>query len=387
MDKIYYLDNAATTQMFAEEFDLIKELNNNFYNPSAKYRQAAVVRKIYEQARDDIKTSLRGNNGKIVFTSSATESNNMVFEGIHLKVGNVVLISKAEHPAVYNAAHRLEQKGVVVKDIKIDKFGKVDFDDFKKLMTKDVSLVSIMHVSNDVGAINEIKMLCEYAKSINKKVIFHVDGVQAVGKIKVNLTDLGVDLYTISAHKIYAPRGISALWIKKDIVIDPLLVGGGQEEGLRSSTENVSGAIAFAYALKKVCKEQNYNFEKVLNLKLKLLNLLQNSIISTYLILNSGNDASPYILSLSFKGIKGEVLMNALVDDYILISTGSACSSRYAGNRTLEAMGKTQDEIIGSVRISFSAYDDYDIEYIANKIIENVLNFERIIILLFADFF
>lgn len=377
MENLYYLDNAATTKIFAEEFDLIKECSENFYNPSAAYKPAAAVRKIYEKAREEISSVLRASHGKLIFTSSATESNNTVFEGLHLKSGDEVLISSSEHPAVYNAAHRLEKRGIIVKDIPLRTDGSVDFEAFKNLMTDKVAMVSIMHVSNDVGAINDIKQLCLYAKQINKNVLFHSDGVQAFGKIKVNLFDLGVDLYSISAHKIYAPRGIAALWVKNGIVIDPLLVGGGQECGYRSSTENVAGAVAFAYAANKVVKEQKNNFEKVLEFKTKMLNLLKNSQISTYLSLNSSENSSPYILSISFKNIKGEVLMNALASDGVLISTGSACSSRHAGNRTLEAMNKSQDEIIGSVRISFSPYEEYDIDFIANKIIENVLRFEK----------
>lgn len=377
MEKYYYLDNAATTKMFAEELEIIKNCFENFFNPSAAYRPALEVRKVYENARVEINNALHGSCGKLIFTSSATEANNTVFEGLHLKSGCTVLVSAAEHPAVYNAAHRLEKKGINVVDIPLDKNGEIDFCEFQKLMTKDVALVSVMHVSNDVGAINDIKKICEYAKSVNKKVIVHSDGVQAFGKIKVNLMELGIDLYTISAHKIYAPRGIAALWIKSDITIDPLLVGGGQESGFRSSTENVAGALAFAYAAKRVVGEQKENFEKVKNYNLKLQNLLLNSQISTFLTINSSGNTSPYILSLSLKDIKGEVLMNALCDEGILLSTGSACSSKHAGNRTLSAMKKPLNEVVGSIRISFSPYEYYDIDYIAKKIIENVLRFEK----------
>ena len=377
MEKMFYLDNAATTKIFAEEIDIIKESSIDFYNPSAAYKPASFVRKKYEQARAEINSLLKGFNGRLIFTSSATESNNTVFEGVHLKKGDVVLISLAEHPAVYNAAHRLEKKGIIVKDIPLEETGQVDFDEFKNLMTTEVALISIMHVSNDVGAVNDIKKLCAYAKQVNKNVLFHSDGVQAFGKIKVNLFDLGIDLYSISAHKIYAPRGIAGLWIKDGVVLDPLLVGGGQEGGFRSSTENVAGVLAFAYAAKKVVEEQKRNLDLVLNYKTKLLNLLLNSDISTFLYLNSSKESSPYILSLGFKNLKGEVLMNALVDDGVLISTGSACSSKYAGNRTLQAMNKSQNDIVGSVRISFSPYEDYDIDYIASAIIKNVLRFEK----------
>ena len=377
MEKYYYLDNAATTKPFAEEFDILKENNaDGFYNPSASYGFSIKVKKKLDEARKIIVDALRGNAGKLLFTSSATESNNTVFEGLHLRRGQVVLISKGEHPAVFNAAHRLEKKGIVVKEIPLTGEGVVDEVEFKKLMDKNVALVSVIHVSNETGAVNDIKSLCAYAKSVNKDVVFHSDGVQAFCKIKVNLFDLGVDLYSISAHKVYAPRGIAGLWIKKGIVVEPLLVGGGQEDGLRSSTENVDGAIAFAFAVKKASLDFDKNFETVSNIKNEIVSKLSNSEISKYMKINGIADGSPYVLSVSFDGIKGEVLMYGLEADGVLISTGSACSAKKAGNRILEAMGKSQSEIVGSVRISFSPYIDYDIDYICEKIIKNVLRFE-----------
>lgn len=380
MEKIYYLDNAATTKPFEESIEIYKECVQNFYNPSAAYKQAISVRKSLDEARQTITNLLGGKNGKLLFTSSATESNNTVFEGLHLRKGQVVLISKSEHPAVFHSAHRLEQKGIIVKDIPLNSVGQVDFEEFKKLMTSDVVLCSVMHVSNETGSINDIKKLCDYAKSVNPKVVFHSDGVQAFGKIKVNLFSLGVDLYTISAHKVYAPKGIAGLWIKNGIFVDPLLVGGGQETGLRSSTENVFGALAFAKSAQKAVSEILENNAKLIKKRRNLIDLLQNSEISCDFSINECESQSPYILSILFKGIKGEVLIHALEDDGILVSTGSACSSKKAGNRTLEAMGKTQEEIIGSVRISFSPYDDFDEKYVADSIIKNVLRFEKNII-------
>lgn len=378
MEKFYYLDNAATTKVFDEEFDLMKQNNDvGFFNPSASYMQARNVSKILEDSRKVLLNALHGVNGKLLFTSSATESNNTVFEGVHLRKGDVILISKGEHPAVYNAAHRLEKKGIIIKDIPLSDNGQVDFEEYKKMITSEVVLISIIHVSNETGAVNDIKKLCTYAKSINSKIIFHSDGVQAFGKIKVNIQDLGVDLYSVSAHKIYAPRGIAGLWIKKGIILDALLVGGGQEEGLRSSTENVSGAVAFAYAVKKVVGELENNYQKVLCYKNTFLDKLQSSEIAKYVKVNSTDKNSPYVLSLTFKAIKGEVLMHALEADGILISTGSACSSKKAGNRTLDAMGLSSSDVIGSVRVSFSPYLEYDFDYIIEKFISNVKRFEN----------
>lgn len=378
MEKIYYLDNAATTKVFDEEFDLIKDLNNDFfYNPSASYKQSINVSKKYNLARNSITKLLKGDSGKFYFVSSATEANNTIFEGLHLRPGDEILISKAEHPSVYNAAHRLEKKGIIIKDIPLTSAGVVDFEEYKKLLSSKVVLVSIIHVSNETGAINDIKTLSEYAKNFNSNIKFHSDGVQAFGKIKVNLKELGVDLYTISAHKVYSFRGIAGLWVNRGVVIDPLLVGGGQEENFRSSTENVYGAIAFAYAAEKISKDIDKNYEIVKNYRKQLIQKLMASKISSMIKVNSLENSSPYILSLSFSGIKGEVLMYSLESDNVLISTGSACSAKKAGNRTLEAMGLDSEFVIGSVRISFSPYMEYDLDYVAASIEKNVLRFKK----------
>lgn len=375
MEKIYYLDNAATTKPFEESVKIYEECLRDFYNPSASYKQAIQVKKSLDNARVEICNLLGGKNGRFIFTSSATESNNTVFSGVHLRPGQVVLISKAEHPAVYEAAHRLEKKGIIVKDLPLEKNGQVDFEKFKELMVKDVALISVIHVSNETGFVNDIKKLVSYAKTVNPKVLFHSDGVQAFGKIKVNLNSLGVDFYTISGHKIFAPRGIAGLWIKNNVFIDSFIVGGGQEFGLRSSTENVFGALALANSARIVTQNIEEKNAKILNKRNKIIDILSKSEISCVFGVNEALEQSPFILSIFFRGIKGEVLIHSLEDDGILVSTGSACSSKKAGNRTLEAMGKHLDEVVGSVRISFSPYEDFDEEYVANSIIKNVSRF------------
>ena len=378
MENFYYLDNAATTKVFDEVYDLMKQNNEElFFNPSASYSKALSAKKVLNDSRKQLSNLLKASGGKFYFTSSATESNNTVFEGVHLRVGDEVLISKGEHPSVYNSAHRLEKKGIVVKDINLTSEGLVDENHLKELLCDKVKLISIIHVSNETGAVNDVKSLVKLVKSFNSKIVFHSDGVQAFGKIKVNLQDLGVDLYTVSAHKIYAPRGIAGLYVKTGIVIDPFIVGGGQEENFRSSTENVAGALAFACSANKVVSEIDKNFEKVQGLKNEFLNKLKNSKVREYLKINSGEKNSPYILSISFSKIKGEVLMYALEQDNIYISTGSACSSKKAGNRILESMGVNEDDIIGSVRVSFSPYFDYDLDYIVSCFEKNVLRFEK----------
>lgn len=378
MENLYYLDNAATTKVFADVFDLMKENNeNSFYNPSASYSKALESKKILNSARKQILSALKGSAGKLYFTSSATESNNTVFNGVHLRAGDEVLISAGEHPSVYNSAHKLERFGIVVKDIPLTKFGNVDEEKFMALLSEKVKLVSIIHVSNETGAVNDIKKLVQITKKFNSKIIFHSDGVQAFMKIKVSLQDLGVDLYTISAHKVYAPRGIACLWVKQGVLIDSLLFGGGQEDGFRSSTENVAGAIAFSYAVSKLEKDFESNYKKVLEYKNEFLAKLNDCEVAKFLKVNSFDDNSPYILSISFSDIKGEVLMYSLEQDGVIVSTGSACSSKKSGNRILESMGILSSDIVGSLRISFSPYIEYDFDYIVKMIEKNVLRFEK----------
>lgn len=375
MENLYYLDNASTTKVFDSAINIMMEENKDgFYNPSASYKKSILVKKKLNEAREGINKFLSGNGGVLYFTSSATESNNTVFNGVHLRTGQAVLISSAEHPSVYNSAHRLEARGIKVYDIPLKNDGRVDEEKYIQLLqNENVALVSVIHVSNETGVVNDIKNLVKLAKNINPKIIFHSDGVQAFGKIKFSLKELGVDLYTISAHKLYAPRGIAGLWVKEGTLVDPLLFGGGQESGLRSSTENVAGALAFYESAKIAFNDFDKNFKVVSDLKNSLINKLNETEISKFIKINSNGELSPYILSLSFDGIKGEVLMYALESDGILISTGSACSSKKAGNRMLEAMGLNQNEVVGSIRISFSPYMKYDIDYISESLKKNIL--------------
>lgn len=373
MRKIYYLDNASTTRVFPEIFELMKNNNaENFYNPSAQYKNAFKAKSVLESARSDIEKCLNSKGGKLTFVSSATEANNMVISGVHLRAGQTALISAGEHPSIFATAKNLEARGIVVKLIPINSDGVVEEEVLKSYLEPSVAFVSIIHVSNETGAVNNISKLVKVVKDYNPKIIFHSDGVQAFGKIDVNVSELGVDLYTISSHKIYAPRGIAGLWIKNNVVLQPLLFGGNQEDGLRSSTENVDSALAFAYAAKKVVSELKINSEIVKKRKNDLIDALKASEISDFVKIFSNESCSPYIISMSFDGVKGEVLMRFLDDEGVIVSTGSACSSKKAGNRILSQMQKTQSEIVGSVRISFSPYEEFDAEQVCDAIVRCV---------------
>ena len=354
-----YLDNAATTKPFEELQQLYTFTSTNFYNASALYNNAVNVRVKVEAARANLCKLLGGTHGNIIFTGSATEANNLALGSINYR-DKKLIVFVGEHPSVYNKAMQLKQQGTNLIVAGCDNNGKFVMPPDADIL--QAAAISVMHVSNETGVINNIKAICGYAKKINPKIIVHVDGVQAFGKINVDVLDLGVDMYTISAHKIHGPKGIAALWVKNGVNIKPMLIGGGQESGLRSGTENVFGVLALEAAAKKVCNSLEVNFAKVQEIKTQFLTELSKQKID-YKV--NGEQCSPYILNLTINGVRGEVLLHLLEAENILISTGSACSSKKPDNRTLKAMGLTDTQIKQTVRISFNAYNNVDIISVA----------------------
>ena len=280
-----------------------------------------------------------------------------------------MLISAGEHPSVFNSAMKLKNKGVVVEVIELTKEGQVDICDLESKIDEKVKLVCIMMVSNETGAINDIQNIVKIVKSKNKNALFLCDGVQGFGKLKICLDVLNVDFFVVSGHKIHAPKGIGVLITKKDININPLIVGGGQENGQRSGTENVSGIMALEKAAQIVTKNIDEKYEKVQRIKNTIIDGLKDS--DANLVIN-GDNTSPYILSVSIPGIRGEVLLHMLEEDGVLVATGSACSSKNSDNRVLAAMGRTKAEILGNIRLSFNAEDEYDLEFIIKAISKRI---------------
>lgn len=359
MEKIIYLDNAATTKPFDKVADIYADCLKNYFNPSAVYWLGVSVRKQIDNARKNICKCLHGEHGNLIFTSSATEADNLALSVFKPRANNSIAIFAGEHPAVYNKAKALENAGAKVIYLPMKQDGSVD--DIAKHIDSTTTFVSVMHVSNETGAINNLAQIVKDIKKINPKAIVHADGVQAFGKIPVSLRELGVDMYTISAHKIYGPKGIGALWVKNGINVNAIIYGGGQENNLRSGTENVVGILSLEYCAQKVVTDLSENYNKVNQYREQLTTELQNYGINFQI---NGN-GSPYILNLTFTDLRGEVLLHSLEKHGIYISTGSACSSKKPDNRTLKGMGKTDKQIQGTVRISFSPYDDINIAEIA----------------------
>lgn len=372
MERIFYLDNAATTKMF----DDVKEksskfLNVDFYNPSAVYKQSVDVKREVENSRNKLLDFLGGlSDDKLIFTGSATEANNMVIFSQRNFAGKKYLFGAGEHPSVKECAKELEKRGYNVLFVPLDKSGRIDEEKYKQMLDSNVVFVSVQHVSNETGAVNNIKRLVSLAKKANPNVKFHSDGVQAFMKFPIDVQDLGVDYYTISAHKIGGAKGVGALYVKKGSKISPVVFGGGQEDGLRSGTENVFGIVSFALAAEKMNADMKQNFEKVSKMREELLSELSKVGVN-YVV--HGESGVPHTMNIMLeKSIRGETLVHALERRGILLSTGSACSATKHLNSTLEAMGVPNSEILASERISIGAYMDFDAKLIVKIIKEEI---------------
>ena len=304
-----YLDNAATTRVYERANRILFESGDKFYfNASALYAEAAEADRAITAARRKLSDILRAGGGEIYFTSGGTESDNTTLFGAKKAKGSRIIVSEGEHDAVINPAKQLAQQGydVVFAPIKPD--GGVDEEAFSKLLTPNTSLVSVMHVSNETGAVNDIARLVRMTKSVSPKALFHSDGVQAFGKIKVDLRALGADMYSLSGHKIHAPKGIGALYVASGASVKPLLFGGGQELGFRSGTENTPMIAAFAAAAEEAEGKFEENYSKKRGLIEHLAKLLTNELGEEVRLVTDLSTSAPHILTVAFRGVRGEVL-------------------------------------------------------------------------------
>jgi len=365
---MFYFDNAATTKPSATAIDKAQIFNNDmFFNPSTLYSGGLNCAREIKLAKESILRNLGGINHEIIFTSCGSESNNMaVFCAV--KRG-VFVTDMGEHSAIYKSFLELKQRGLQVEFIGLNSDGSVNETQLYEIVEQNKpEFVSIVHVNNETGAINDINKIAKKVKEINKKTIFHSDGVQAYGKLNYRLTN-DIDLYSISAHKINGLKGVGALIKRKNININPLIFGGGQENGLRSGTENVFGIKVFQYASEEHYKKLKENFDKILELK----TIFWDNLNKTDFIKISSENSSPYILSVSVPGIRGEVLMHSLETKGIIVGNGSACSSKNRFSRVIEACGYKNDILDGVIRISFSIENTIDQVIQSAKIINQTV--------------
>lgn len=368
-----YLDNAATTPIFESVNQLVFEINSKyFFNPSALYDSANEAKQMIIDAKSQLAKNLGASAENVIFTSGATESNNLaIFGFLTGKKDAEYIFSSGEHPSVFDVANQLKMQGKIVKFLPLEKDGTISCESLKNALTPNTHFVSMMHVSNETGAVNDIQNLCKVAKDYNQNIIFHCDGTQAFGKIPVNMQKLGVDAYTISSHKFHGPKGIGALYVKNLSKIKPLFFGGGQQDGHRSGTENLSGICGMTLAGDIVTKNLAENYAKINALR----DYVKQELLANCsdFIFNESENNSPYILSISFKNLRGEVLLHMLDKCGVLIGIGSACSSKKQDNRILEQMGVKKEYVLGSIRISFSSFNTpEEVKEATQKIIEQV---------------
>ena len=371
-----YLDNAATTKPYHKTKQILVDYTYElFFNPSSVYLPAFEVKKQLKEAKQNLGKLLGCSEEELTFTSGATESNNLFLQGVvSSNKKEEFIFNLGEHSSVYEVANFIKSKGYTVHFAPLNKNGQVNVEELVNLVNENTKLVSVMHVSNETGVINNIKTITQQVKQKNPKTLVHSDGVQAFGKLPVNVKTSGVDAYTISSHKIHGPKGVGALYVKKGINVKALILGGGQEKNVRSGTENVAGIFAFCESANIITSNIIENYKRVETLKetfITALNALENVKITSL-----GKEYSPYILSVNIEGIKGEILVHMLQKEGVLASTGSSCSSnsKYFGNRVLQAMGQTLEEVKGNVRISFSEQTTEEEVVKASKIFVTTVN-------------
>lgn len=371
-----YMDNSATTKPYDEVIDIMTETMRIYYgNPSSTHTQGLKGEKKINECREIVSKTLNCSKDEIIFTSGGSESNNFLIRGF-AKEGSHIITSKIEHPSVLNTCIQLEKEGVKVTYLNTDDKGKINLEELANNINKDTVLVSIMHVNNEIGTIQDIESIGKIVKEKSSRAKFHVDAVQGYGKLKIDVKKANIDLLSASGHKIYGPKGIGIAYVKKGLNPKPLIYGGSQERSLRAGTENLAAIASFSYAAERINKELEEHFNKVKEIKEYFINKIKK--LDKIKINSAGNEFSPYILSISFKGIRGEVLLHMLEDKGIYVSTGSACSSKqYKESTTLKSIGLSSEEIEGTIRFSFNYENSKEeVDYVTENL-KQALNFLR----------
>lgn len=365
-----YLDNCATTRPREElaEF-LAKSIMEDFSNPSSLHSLGLKTEQKIKEVRKDIASILRVKENEIFFTSGATESNNIAIQGIirkNIKRGGRIISSPVEHSSVKNVIGQYKDQ-VEVDYLTVNDKGEISLDEFKSLLKEDTFLVSLMHVNNELGTIYPVEEMGRIIKDTKTRAVFHVDGTQGFLKLPLDLRD--IDLYSASSHKIYGPKGVGLLYKKSSVNFNPLSFGGSQEGELRPGTENINGILAFGRAASFMEDKSKEEFDHVAEIKKAFTESLLDKLEGV--LVNSPVNSSPYILSMSFKGIRGETLLHLLEGDEIYISTSSACSGGVS--HVVEELGLDKDYRLGTVRVCFSHENSLrDVPFLIDKFVKYI---------------
>ncbi|MFC7442248.1 cysteine desulfurase family protein [Laceyella putida] len=352
-----YLDNSATTKTDADVVKVMADVMTNVYgNPSSLHGLGVKAERLIEQARKIMAQELGVSPQEIIFTSGGTEANNMAIKGVadaYQQRGMHIITTEIEHPSVYDVYKQLEQRGWRVTILPVDHVGRVRPEMVEQALTEETVLVSIMHVNNEIGTVQPIAEIGRRLKNY-PKVLFHVDAVQSFAKYPIQPEQWGIDLLSVSGHKFHGPKGIGCLYMRRNLMLTPLLAGGGQEQGLRSGTQNVPGIVGLAKATVLAGKQREAFLDRCQAWKEWLIERITTEIGEVRVNGDVTRDGgAPYILSFSFPGLKAEVIVHALEQEQVVVSSKSACSSKKElPSRVLKAIGLGDEAAIGSIRIS-----------------------------------
>lgn len=350
-----YFDNSATTKPYDEVIEAVsKGMKEYFGNPSSLHKIGMNCEKRLNEAREYFESTIKCNKEEIYFTSGGSEGNNLILKGL-LKPGHHFITTAFEHHSIISTCKQLEEKGVKVTYLDVDSEGRISLEDLEEAITKDTVLVSIMQVNNEIGVIQDIEAIGKLIKERSSRAKFHVDAVQGYGKLPIDVNKSNVDFLTVASHKIHGPKGVGFIYIKKGIILNSLISGGSQEKGIRAGTENLPGIIGFEKAAQMTFEEMESRYDKVLELKKYFVERLNE--IKDIRINGEIDGFSPYILNVSFLGVRAEVLLHLLEEQNIYVATGSACTSKSSaahGSYVIKSLGLSNKEVESAIRFSFS---------------------------------
>jgi cysteine desulfurase len=359
-----YFDNGATTKVFPQVREIMAQtMEVEYGNPSSMHMKGVYAEQYVKDAKEIIAKSLKADPKEILFTSGGTESNNMALIGTafaNIRNGKHIISTRIEHPSVYNPLFYLEEQGFEVTYLPVDDHGIVKMDVLEAAIRPDTILVSVMYVNNEIGSVQPIAEIGKIIKKMNKNTIFHVDAIQAYGKYVIYPKRMNIDLMSVSGHKIHGPKGIGFLFIKDKTKINPIIFGGGQQKGMRSGTENVPGIAGLGKAAELIYQDHDAKIAHIQGLKDRFI-----SKVMEFPDVKNNSGEAPHVVSISFKGVRSEVLLHALEEKGIYVSAGSACSSnKPAISGTLKAIGLTKEYYDSTLRFSFSIFNtEEEVDY------------------------
>lgn len=373
--KEVYLDNSATTRVFDSVRDvMVQAMMADYGNTSSRHMKGVEAENYIKTAREEIAKSLKVKEKEIIFTSGGTESNNMALIGVAMankRAGNHLITSGIEHASIYNTMIFLEEQGFRVTYLPTDKNGHVSLDALREAICDETILVSVMYVNNEMGAVEPIEEIAKIIKEKKSKAYFHVDAIQAYGKYVIRPKKMGIDLLSVSGHKIHGPKGVGFLYVDEKVKIKPIIFGGGQQKNMRSGTENVPGCAGMGMAVKEMYTDHDAKVEQIYALKERMVKGLQEIEGVTVHGL-TGRDSAPQIVSAGFEGVRAEVLLHALEDRGVYVSSGSACSSNHPGiSGTLKGIGVKDSLLDSTLRFSFGLFNtEEDVDYCLEQLRE-----------------